>query len=312
MRALTLACLTALAGASRAAAQTSTLVSLDAARWEATDSVRSETYLGRPSLYINRGIALSRDATMENGTIDYDVATSAATSFLGVAFRAKSPRFAEVLLLRPRQSGSIEALQYAPAFNGVAAAWQIYHGDESNADVTIPRERWVHVRIELNGPTARIFFDTATRPTLTVPRLAGAGGQRLGVWTGAYGRGAYFSNIRYTAATTSVQSQGVAPRSDGTITSWELSNAVDAATFSARSAPHLEGLTWQPATAEPDGFVLVNRYRDQPNASLPADPKTGEPLVDSIMSGRIAGAKMVYARTVVDSPRGAAAPTIRV
>src|SRR5262249_28165657 len=154
-----------------------------------------------------------------------------------------------------------------------------------------------------DGPTARIFFDTATTPTLTVPRLAGAGGQRLGVWTGAYGRGAYFSNIRYSTKAGAAPAPKVASTTDGTITSWDLSNAVDAISFSAGAAPKLEGLTWQPVTAEAEGFVLVNRYREQPNASLPADPKTHEVLVDSVMSGRIGGAKMVYARAVIDSPR---------
>src|SRR5689334_15919717 len=138
--------------AAAAAAQTAT-VPLTAADWEGTDSVRIESYLGRPSLYINRGVALARTLTLENGTIDYDVAATATTSFLGLAFRAASPRFSEVILLRPRQSGTIEAVQYAPAFNNVAAAWQIYHGPGSNAVATIPRERWVHVRIELDGPT---------------------------------------------------------------------------------------------------------------------------------------------------------------
>jgi hypothetical protein len=286
-----------------ALAQARTTVSLDASHWEATDSVRSATYLGRPSLYINKGTALSRDAAMENGTIDYDVATSPSTSFLGIAFRGASPRFTEVLLLRPGLSGSIEALQYAPAFNGLAAAWQIYHGDESNASVTIAREKWIHVRIELDGPTARVFFDTATVPTLVVPRLAGAGGQRIGVWTGAYGRGAYFSSITYTLSTASSVARDSAPAAKGVITNWELSNTVDATSFSAGVVPKLAGLTWQRVNTEPEGFVLVNRYRDQPMASLPVDPQTHEALVDSIMSGRIAGAKMVYARAVVDSPR---------
>jgi len=79
-------------------------VSLSARAWEGTDSVRAEAYLGRPSLYINRGVALARDVEMENGTIEYDVAATPKTSFLGLAFRATSPRFSEVILLRPRQS----------------------------------------------------------------------------------------------------------------------------------------------------------------------------------------------------------------
>ena len=62
----------------------------------------------------------------------------------------------------------------------------------------VPRNRWVHLRVELDGHVARLFVDTATTPTLVVPRVVTSGGAGLGVWTGAFGRGAYFSNIRYT------------------------------------------------------------------------------------------------------------------
>jgi hypothetical protein len=87
--ALSIALIVALGTTARA--QTAT-VPLDAADWEGTDSVRVESYLGRPSLYINRGVALARDVTLENGAIDYDIAATPATSFLGLAFRAASPR----------------------------------------------------------------------------------------------------------------------------------------------------------------------------------------------------------------------------
>jgi hypothetical protein len=284
------------------AAQTVT-VSLAASAWEATDSVRSESYLARPSLYINKGVALARDVVLENGTIEYDVAATPATNFLGVAFRAASPRFSEVLLLRVRQSGTPEALQYAPAFNNTAAAWQVYHGPESNAVVTIPRERWMHVRIELEGEAARIFFDTATTPTLTVPRLAGAGGHRFGVWTGAFGRGAYFSNIHYTPSSRPVAAAAPTRPEPGVITDWDLSNTIEPAAFTPASLPDLATLTWKHVVAEPGGFVLVNRYREQPNSSLPVDPRTRAVMTDSVMTGKVAGSKVVYARATIDSPR---------
>src|SRR5438128_653640 len=65
--------------------------------WIATDSIRSATFLDRPAIYINRGIALVRGASMANGVVDLDVAASAATNFLGVVFRAANPRFANVV-----------------------------------------------------------------------------------------------------------------------------------------------------------------------------------------------------------------------
>ena len=37
-----------------------------------------------------------------------------------------------------------------------------------------------------------------------MPHLAGVAGRRFGVWTGNFGRGAYFSNVRYTRAPTPV------------------------------------------------------------------------------------------------------------
>jgi hypothetical protein len=69
--------------------------------WIATDSMRFVSYPGRPSVYINRGVALVRGTSMENGVLDLDVAASDTTTFLGVAFRAATPRFSNILYLRP-------------------------------------------------------------------------------------------------------------------------------------------------------------------------------------------------------------------
>src|SRR6476659_6095211 len=201
-RAIMAAILLAVAQTSRApvAAQDGA-VPLSPDAWTATDSIRSVSYLGRPALYINRGVALVRGAAMENGTLDLDLAASDTTTFLGVAFRAATPRFSNVVFLRPGASGTEEAVQYGPAFNSLGVAWQVYHGDGANAVAEIPRNRWVHVRVELDGPVARLFVDTATTtPTLVVPRVVTSGGAGLGVWTGAFGRGAYFSNVRYAAS----------------------------------------------------------------------------------------------------------------
>ena len=55
--------------------------------------------------------------------------------------------------------------------------------------------------------------------------------------------------------------------------------------------------------AEPQGFVLISRYRRSPQISFPSDPKTGEPLVDLMMSGQVPGAKVVFARTTIESDR---------
>jgi hypothetical protein len=279
------------------------IVPLEPSAWTATDSIRFLSYLGRPALYINRGVALVRGAAMENGMLDLDVAASDTTNFLGVAFRAATPRFSNVLFLRPGATGTEEAVQYGPAFNSLGVAWQVYHGDGANAVADVPRNRWVHLRVELDGPVARLFVDTATTPTLVVPRLVGSGGVGLGVWAGAFGRGAYFSDIRYTPASGSgAPPPRVPPPPPGTLLDWELSSAVDAATFRPTTLPDLARLTWQRVETEPQGFVLVNRYREAPVGGVPRD-STGAVMIDSVMTGKLADSRIVYARTTITAAR---------
>jgi hypothetical protein len=215
-----------------------------------------------------------------------------------VVFRAAAPRFSNVLFLRPGASGTEEAVQYGPAFNSVGVAWQVYHGDGANAVVEVARNRWVHIRVELEGSMARLYVDTATVPTLVVPRVAGSGGAGLGVWAGAFGRGAYFSNIRYTAAPASSGATSAPTHPAGTMLGWEISNPIEAADFTPGALPDLGRLTWQPIEAEPEGFILINRYREAPVGGVPTD-SSGAVLIDSVMTGKMAGSRIVYARTTI-------------
>jgi hypothetical protein len=268
--------------------------------WTATDSIRFVSHLGRSALYINRGVALAREPAMENGVLEMDLAATEATNFLGVVFRAASPRFSNVVFLRPGASGTEEAVQYGPAFNSVGVAWQVYHGEGANAVAELPRDRWIHVRLELDGPVARLFLDSTTTPTLVVPRVVTSGGAGLGVWTGAFGRGAYFSNIRYTAASASRAASPEAAPPPGTIQDWEIPIETDQ--FTPERLPDLGRLTWERVKVEPEGFVLLNRYREAPVGNVPRD-STGAVMVDSVMTGRIAGARIVYARTTLTAAR---------
>lgn len=286
-----------------AATPPSRTVPLTPEAWIATDSIRFVSHLGRPALYIDRGVALAREAAMGNGVLELDVAATEATNFLGVAFRAASPTFSNVVFLRPGASGTEEAVQYGPAFNSVGVAWQVYHGEGANAVADLPRGRWIHVRLELDGPVARLFLDGAATPTLVVPRIVASGGDRLGVWAGAFGRGAYFSDIRYTAAPASRSVTSPEPTPPpGTILNWEISSPIEADRFTPEHLPDLGGFTWERARAEPEGFVLLNRYRHAPAASVPRD-SSGAVMEDSVMTGRVAGSRIVYARTTVTAPR---------
>lgn len=277
-----------------------TTIPLTPERWNATDSLRFTTYLGRPSLYINRGVALATGVEFRDGMLEYDMVTPRGGNFMGAVFHATSAENSEVVFFRPGQSGTMESVQYAPALNGVAAAWQVYHGDGANAAAELAFDTWLHVRIDVAGITARLYLDNDTTPVLTVPRLAGVGGSLVGVWTGFYGRGAYFSNIRFTPRTT-VPSAPAPPFPQGTIVDWDLSQALEASQLTPGRLPDLAKLQWDKVHPEAQGFVLVNRYRRTPNAGIPLEAATGAPMVDSIMGDRVAGSKVVLARATIQS-----------
>jgi hypothetical protein len=279
-----------------------TTIPLTAERWTATNALRFESYLGRPSLFIDRGIALARGVELRDGTIELDMATPRDGNFMGAVFHASSADNSEVVYFRPASSGTLDAMQYAPALNGVGAAWQIYHGDGANAAPELAFGSWLHVKIDVAGSTAKVYLNNEREPTLEVPRLAGVAGASLGVWTGAYGRGAYYSNIRFTPRAPSAPAPSAALPL-GTITDWELSDAFDATAFKPGTMPNLAGIAWEKVHVEAPGFVLVNRYRRAPAINIPRDPATGSPLADRLMGGPIAGGKVVLARTVIQSDR---------
>jgi hypothetical protein len=229
-----------LAVTSMRSANAQTTIPLSPEKWTATNALRFENYLGRPSLFIDRGIALARGVELRDGTVELDMATPKDGNFMGAVFHATSTDNSEVVYFRPASSRTIDAMQYAPALNGVGAAWQIYHGDGANAAPELAFASWLHVKIDVAGSTAKVYLNNEREATLEVPGLAGVAGSSLGVWTGAYGRGAYYSNISYAPRGPSAPAPSAAPP-PGTITDWELSDAFDATAFKAGTAPTLAG-----------------------------------------------------------------------
>jgi hypothetical protein len=285
--------------ASGQAAPALTPIPLIADRWTATDSILFESHLGRPSMYINRGVALANGIELRDGVIEFEMAATPQSSFLGVSFHAAAHDNAEIIFFRVGQSGTTQAVQYGPALNSLGAAWQVFSGAGANARAELQRERWIHVRVELAAGSATLFLDRQQEPVLTVPRLAGTSGNGLGVWTGLFGRGAYYSNFAYSARPPSAVATAATP--DGMLDNWELSQVLDAETLAPGTLPDLSRMNWEPATLEAGGFVLINRYRVAPVATIPFDAQTRVIDVDSVMGGRVAGTKVVLARTHIDA-----------
>lgn len=300
-----------LSGAAATTSAQSVDVPLTPDRWTFTgDSSRFESFLGRPSIRVGKGVAIAHDIDLRNGTIEVDVAADKTSPFLGVMFHVQSADNFEVVFFRVGASGTAEAVQYTPCLMG-ENAWEIVHGPDANAIASIPREQWVHVKVVMGGDTARIYVGGDSSPLLTVPRLAsGIPTGSIGFWTGAFGRGGYFSNLRYVIDGTPHVPVARRALAAGTITDWELSEAIPASATHPGVLPQLSKLQWQHVQAEPWkpyhdralGLVFINRYRRGANVDPPLD-SAGVVLEDSVMDGRVMGSQVVLARTVIDADR---------
>jgi hypothetical protein len=110
-------------------------VAFDSGRWTMLDpGGRLMPYLGRPSLYLEGGIAIVADANFGDGTIEFDVAIHGNAGFAGVVFRGESADDYELIYLRTHRSRQWDALQYTPIFTG-------QHQDVGHPDHRLAVER---------------------------------------------------------------------------------------------------------------------------------------------------------------------------
>lgn len=266
------------------------------------EDLRFEPFLGRPSLHLGKGMVVVNDIELQNGTIEFDMATRAGMRFLGLVFHLQSQDEFESVFFRAGASGTSQSVQYQPNLHG-SGTWQMFQGEGANAIANLPRDRWIPVKVEIAGDTARAWVGESPEPILTVPRLANGGsGGGIGFWTGPFGNGAYFSNFRYSRGPASPATRRPTTLAAGTIVEWRISEAIDAADLDPSVLPDLDALTWDRVRAEPWndyggdplGLVLLNRYRRGPNINPPADRKVA-------MAGRVAGSKVVFARANIDA-----------
>lgn len=253
-------------------------------QWSIADpGARTGPYLGRPSLFLDNGIALLTASSFGDGTIDVDIAMHGHPSFAGIAFRAESANDYELIYVRPHLSRQPDALQYTPVFNG-SEGWQLYNGKGFTAAAELPPNRWVHLRLVVSGDSARLFVDNASEPQLVVTDLKRpwARGQ-IGVWS-RFGA-ANFSNFTFTAADTTAPAAVSSPAaSSQLLMDWELSPATEtSATEDDRLPSKTAG--WTPVRAEASGLVNIARFRR--GIRTPASASTSRDLV--------------FARTIISS-----------
>jgi hypothetical protein len=129
-----------------------------------------ERYLDRQALRLRTGIARLPEVEFENGSIEFEFATSGRRSFVGIRFRMESDRDCEYIYFRPHNAGKWDAMQYTPIDHG-QTSWQLFSGEGYGAAVAIPEESWIHVRVEVAGSRAEVFVDRSASPVLTVTDL---------------------------------------------------------------------------------------------------------------------------------------------
>ncbi|MFN8650271.1 MAG: hypothetical protein U0133_00015 [Gemmatimonadales bacterium] len=270
-------------------------IPLDSARWTLEGRAAISSYQGQRCIALNGGVAEVNGLTFRDGVIDADVVTTAARGFLGVQFRADSMD-AEWIYLRPHHSGQPDAIQYTPVLH-TGLNWQIYNGPGFTAAVDIPRDRWFHLRIAVAGAQAQLFVGDTVQPVLVMDDLKSGkqeGALALAVLTGQ----TCFAAIRVRPTPPAAWERHLPAMPPGTLTRWELSPSYDALARNLEQplGSQDEGsMPWEAVSAEPPGFVVINRYRDSPHPRV---------TFQSDFSTRLApqpGTRVVYARTTVEA-----------
>jgi hypothetical protein len=303
-RCFTNAAVFALAGVFQAGAQAAEplpplSVAADSPRWDLQGGARVTEVQGRHCLLLDGGAAVLNQLDLRDGVIDVDVTTPAERGFFGIQFRiADEVVNGEWVYLRQHRSGQPDAMQYTPVLN-TGLNWQIYNGPGFTGAVTIPRNRWFHLRLLLTGAQAWLFVEDMERPALVMGDLKSGvqkGQLALASLTGA----TCFSNFQVRVTPDAAWTRQPPPMPAGTVTEWELSPSFDALARNlehALSPSESEAMPWQKVVAEAPGFVVVNRYRDSPHPRV---------SFANDFSKRLApqpGMRVVYARTRIQAER---------
>jgi len=233
-------------------------------------------FLGRDALRLRNGIAVRRDVSFQDGTIDFDVAVTEYRSFVYIQFRLTEDGENEEIYLRPHKTNLPDAIQYAPVFRG-QSAWQLYHGPGYTARVPIPRNAWTHVQVVVQGQRAAFYLGDTTRPVMVIPHLArearpGAialraftpeGGAPEGVFAGA------FANVvvRPGVAPKIFPAAPDRPRPPGVVASWQLSPAFVPPEGRLKALPVAllsNREDWPTRSVDEEGRLVLDRYLDRP------------------------------------------------
>ncbi|MEL6190946.1 MAG: hypothetical protein AAFR66_02810 [Bacteroidota bacterium] len=224
------------------------------------------TYKGKAALYLENGVALHKEASLQDGVIEFDISFEEARRFMGIQFRKTDPINYEEFYVRPHQSGNPDATQYTPVFNG-NAAWQLYHGEGHSAAYSYNFGEWIHVKLLISGNQMDIFLNDMSQPFLYVHELKQERAEGAISFSSFLG-GGYFANLTYTP----MELPGISSKEktfspeEGIITSWEVSPAFSSESMkgitSLKDIPNFKALTWETAETEYTGMLNLSRFAE--------------------------------------------------
>ena len=230
-------------------------------RADLAGNVKFEPAFGRPDAMLLRANThvVKTGLDFSDGTIEFDLAPTAAGHFTGITFRRQSFTNHENIYVRFHRSGDFMAMQYAPRVNG-SSTWQLY--PEFAVETAWPREQWTHVRIEIGGSKMEVFAGNAAKPTLIVPRLRNATTSgEIGFWARVNDRpeewAAAISNLRITPAGTTTALIAPANTPMEFVSDWQVSAPVLADGRTSKIPSSIS--KWTAARAEESGLVNLNR-----------------------------------------------------
>ena len=234
-----------------------TPITFEDPRWKVTaEETRRESYLGRDALYLRNGEAWLDGVTFQDGIVEFDVAAPEDAGFHGLSFRAQDHENSEHIYIRPHLSDKPDATQYQPIYNG-NSAWQIYTGLRYAQPVTVPHDRWVHIKASFHGKRLEFSVDgkTLVFPDLVRPLAAGA------IAISSSVAGARFANVIVRPDATEAAAGGdgaAAPEVPAnSVAKWRISNAF--------AEGKLEATSWDTLSTATRGIanIAMLRKRDK-------------------------------------------------
>ena len=164
---------------------------------------------GKRGVYLDekpgQGVAWLPSFEIGNGVIEVDLKgrNEPGKSFVGIAFHGVNAENYEVVYLRPfnfradSEASRSHSVQYVLVPSHEWRRLRNEHSGQYESAIASPPapDAWVHLRLELDGPSVRVFIDGASEPALIIDRIGAVGRGWIGIWVG-YNSDDMFANLK--------------------------------------------------------------------------------------------------------------------